>query len=540
MRDIVSALAMAVPGIAPRLPPRLDSLYEFTPDQDLLSRDTRYSPLSPAELARVRSGLKKCREGSKEKELLTAFAYLCARSYRLAYGRLAAFSRRYPENPLCALLEGAALWLLGDHERTRRYLPEALEAADRAVRLEPSREALMLRAQIRYEFEDKKGGLIDLGRLLRLEPSNHSARRGRMEGFADSYRYESALREYTLMGQGRARRWWDFAQRGRLRGMCGRLPGALEDFNEALRRQPGRGAVYAWRAEIYRRLGRYRDARRDLDSSLRLAPGYAFGWESSGRLRILEGAVGAARVELSRACELDRGRVLSFAWRGEAALKEGRLRSASADFDRIYPLHPRRIWNQTPALEGKVLGAREREEAFWRDLDAALKRAGADPRAWLLRGKLAAAAGDSRALEDLARSARLCGRGDDECRAEAQGWMGWTLIKFGENALARRSLESAVGLAPRNKRWRAWLGVACLRMGSKAKGSRALEAALIKPEPSLAEPLFEKGVFLEREGDIPGARRAYRLALVMNPPYPLAAGALKRLANNRGNSPRRG
>lgn len=534
VQNIAAALARRVPDIAKRLPRRLAELYEFTPDQDLLSGNARHPSLSPGELSSALTALKAGDLPSLDREILAGFARICAKRYRTAWKGLAALSRRHPHDPRCALLEGASLWLLGDQERTRRYLTEALAAADRAVALDASPSALMLRAQIRYEIEDREGGLSDLGLLLRRTPGDKAARWGRMEGYADGYRYRSAEREFKALGSRGALRWWSFAQRGRLRGMCGRLPGALRDFNEAIRRQPRRGALYAWRAEVLRRLGRYEETRADLDKCLTASPGYAYGWESSGRMRLIEGDPAAALAELGRACRLDPGRSLSFAWRGEAGLKSGDRRQAAADFDRIYPLHPRRTWNPSSLNEGDVPDAARRELSFWRDLDSAVAGAAVDPWAWLLRGKLSSAAGKLGALEDLNHAEKLCPVGDKACLAEILGWRGWTHLRSGRWAAARRDLDNSLCLSPRSALWRAWSAIACLRLGMKAQGFSALTAVMKNPQPCLAEPYFELGVELAREGEISQARRVLSLAAVMNPPFEKARAALASLEKIQG------
>lgn len=268
----------------------------------------------------------------------------------------------------------------------------------------------MLRAQILFELEDKDAGLRDLGLILRRHPSCRAARLGRLEGLADAYRYRPALKEANFFLARPRAPWWAYAQRGRLRGICGRLAGALRDFDESIRRRPRQGALYAWRAEVLRRLGRYQDCRGDLDRALTLDPDYALAWELSGRLRLIEGDARRALVELERACCLDPGRSLALAWRAEAKLKLGRLRQAWSDFRRVLPLDPRRTWNVPAPAEGRAPSPGERETAFWRDIDSAVLRRPADSFAWLLRGRLRASCGlREEAQSDLERARSLLG-----------------------------------------------------------------------------------------------------------------------------------
>lgn len=531
-----ASLGLLAPDLARRLAPGLGRFYDFSGDQDLISDNPRHPNLTPQEWKRLRRKLRLLPE-SPEKNCLLAFAGLCARRYAQTSHILRRLRRRYPSRPDLALLEAACLWLLGDKERSRRHLPQALAAAQQAAAQRPCREVLLLRAQILFEFEDKKGGLRDLERILRADPKDVSARLGKVEGLADSFLYGPALKEIGKLLSLRPKSWWRLAQRGRVRGMCGRLRQALDDFDEAIRRRPGHGALYAWRAEVRRKLGRLQQARQDLEAAVRLAPRYAFGWELSGRLKLLAGEPRQALKDLQKACHLDRGRLLCFAWRGEAQFKLGRLRRAWADFERIFPLHPMSTWNPPESTAGSPTPSRHRQEALWREIDELVRKRSTESAAWLLRGGLKSAAGlESEGLRDLTKALALCPFQSNRLRAAALGWRGRAIYKLGAYARACANLAQAVKLQPRRPLWRAWYGLSLLKAGKHTEGLKEMGTALARPQPCLAESFFERGSWLALRGKPEEARKDFQMAYIMNPPFPRARKAEEALPRRQGAS----
>lgn len=514
-----SALAVLAPSLRRRLP-RLDSFYDFVADQDLLTDNPRHPALTAAEEARARRGLARLK-ARPLRDALTSYALLCARRYPEAASRAAA--ARVP------ILEACALWLQGDARRSRRWLARALDCAELAVALSPSRASWLLRAQIRFEFEDNEKGLADLARILRRDPGDLAVRVGRSEILADLYRYRPAARELRRAARGGPAPWWFYAQRGRLRGMCGLLKPSLRDFDEALRRRPKRGAVRAWRAEVLRKLGRLEDARRDLDLATAHAPRYAFAWECRGRLRLMLGEPAAALRDLERACRLDPTHTLAFAWRGEARLRLGRLAGAWADFERIYPLEPSNVWNADDAAEGRLPARAARLASYWRTLDAAAARG--DAAAYLLRGRARATTGREReAIADLTRARP---RLPPALRGAALAWRGRARMNLGETAVAARDLSAAVALDPGTRRWKAWLGTALLSLGKKKRALRELDRALTFPEPGFTEAFLARGRDRASEGRLLPARDDFRAACLFDPRSEAARRALASLTPGR-------
>ncbi len=468
-------LARRAPFARGLWPSRLTELYDFVGEQDLIGCRVRRHVLAPGSHRRVRSALGKVAPGPR-REWLLGYAALCAGRYALALKHLAGAQVL----PRARLLKAAAYWLRGDRERSRRWLPQALAAADAAVgACGPTREALLLRAQIRFEFEDNAGGLADLGKILRADPMDLRARIGRAEVLGDLYDYAGACREMAKVLAARPGAWWALAQRGRLRGMCGKPEGALRDLGAAIARRPACGALYSWRAEVLRRVGRHGEALADCSEAIRRDPGYAFSWELRGRLRLARGEPRPALGDLSRACLLDPSHQMAFAWRAQARLELGLSKGAWEDLDRVFPMDPGGFWIATGP---------DRQGALRQDIEAALARRPRDPWARLLRGRWHALAGRwAGALGDLTSGVRLAEGRDPKASAAGRRWRGWVLGRLGRGWAAEAELGLAAKLDARDRQARCWRAQVLASLGRGREAMEEYRRGLNGPTPAFLE-----------------------------------------------------
>jgi tetratricopeptide (TPR) repeat protein len=516
------ALRALSPRAATRVPRSLTDFYTFVGEDDLLHENPLVTRLSPREERSARRALESLPRDDARARSLRAFVELCCRRW----ARACAEADRAGDSPSADLIRAAAWWLRGDAERTKRWVPRALRAAERAA-ASGSREALLLRAQIRFEFDDHEGSLSDLESVLALTPGDDRTRVGKVDKLLDMGRFDEALREVDALARRHPRAWWIRAQRGRILGLAGRCELALVELEAASRLNARSGAVHAWRAEALRKLGRLGEARRAVDLAKRLQPRYSLAWELSGRLALQERDPVLASRDLDRACRLDPVRSLSFVWRGEARFKRGRYAAAWRDFERAAPLEPRTCWNDPDAAGDP----RRREERFWLDLDAAVAsgRGGAWPR--LLRGRFLAAMGrEPEALVDLTAAERARGI-PARARAEALRWRGYAALRLGSPRRALLDLDASLRLAPASARARAWRGLALLSLGRESEALRAFDSALRRPDRALLSALLARARTHERAGRLDAARRDYEEAFALDGAAPAARESLARLSD---------
>jgi tetratricopeptide (TPR) repeat protein len=502
------ALGRLVPALRPRLPRRLSDLYDFVPAQDLSAAAGRGPGLTGAEAARLGRALARLPERHPGTPMARAAAELASGRWAAALRRADAAGRAAPAlSGRASLLAAAALWCRADRKRSRADIPGALSRVERAVAAgEDGREALLLRAQVRFEFEDNERGLEDLDALLARDPADRAARVGRAEILGDLHRCAEATAELDRLTEESRGAWWALAQRGRVHGMCGRPGDALADFSRALSRRPS-GALLSWRGEVLRGVGRYAEARADLDAAVRRDPNYAFGWEIRGRLRLLAGDAAGARADCARAGALDPSLRMAALWRAEAALKLGRWAEAWEGFEASAPLDPATAWNPR-SPEGRVPDRAARAAAFRADVAALPEGPWPD----LLKGRFAVLGGDARgALAPLTRAARAR---PAAVRAGALAWRGQALLRLGGPAAAAKELAAARALLPSDGRFAAWEAEARLAAGQTAAARTLLEACLRVPDPCLAAAWCSRGRLRAEAGLWREALADFTMALV--------------------------
>jgi tetratricopeptide (TPR) repeat protein len=504
------------------LPKDLTPFYTFVGDQDLLHHNPVRPRITQREYRKAVGAARMLPPVAKA--ALLGCADIFAGKTAAAQRRLGVALKRFPNDGDVALLAALAHWLRCDETRSRRWLWFALGAADAAVLQRRSRETLLLRAQIRFEFEDNIAGLKDLDAILRRHPDDLDTRVGRIDILTDLFRYRPALAEANRVLAMRPGAWWLYAQRGKLKGFCGRLRGSLADFSEALRRQPRNGAVYSWRAEVLRRLGRYAEAEADCEKAMRFAPEYPYSWEIAGRIRLLVGDDAAAWRFLNRTCRLDPAHKMAFAWRGEAAWKLGRLRAAWRDFDFVAPLGQRPSWNISTE-EGHVPTRAQRDSGFWKNADTVVERWPRDPFAWALRGRGLVQNGRPReALADLARAHQLAKNAID--RRHILAWRGRAALEAGAMGRALKDLAQAASAAPA---YGMWLAQAHEMRGEGSAALQLLERVLIL-EQRLAPGYMLRARLLEKKGELSRALSDYQMAFVLDTKLGEAQTAARRLA----------
>jgi tetratricopeptide (TPR) repeat protein len=121
----------------------------------------------------------------------------------------------------------------------------------------------------------------------------------------------------------------DFYQRGVLRALLADNPrGAIAEFDEALRLDPGEASVYHHRANARVQTGDLQGAIQDFTTAMRLEPALADNYAGRGRARTRLGDTQGALADLQRAADmyLAQGDRLSRLRYQQAAAEVGWLR----------------------------------------------------------------------------------------------------------------------------------------------------------------------------------------------------------------------
>lgn len=509
----------------------------FFPDKDgrqdlMYEQDFGLDRHAPV-YARARRVVEAAELPAAERALLLSYLDLFLGEYARAAKALATLAAERPSEFWPQFLHACAVWLWGDQERTRDYLPVALSSIEKAVAAEPKQlYSYVIRAGLRRELEDVPGRLEDAERVIRMAPDFVWARTERAEVLGETGHYRPALRELNRLIKLFPKEAWAWAQRGRLRGISGYYGLALADFEKAAALDPRCGPLLAWRGETSRRLGRYQEALADLDRSIALDGGYRLAWVWRGRVHLLQGRFAEAVKDFDEALRLEPREMLARAWRGEALWKLGEFARAARDFDEIYPAEPRGLWNaRLKAHETQEhyfmldSSGGKREAAFWADMDAGLARAKDDPWAWAVHGRVLAADGRvDEARYSFARALKL-----DPKNARALAWRGAAAGSLSD-------LDASVAADP-SYRWAwAWRGRALAEQGRAEEALASFDRALDTPDQRYAPAHVWRGAALWALGRRAEAEISFRRAFTLDGKCKAAKEWLSRFSAKRSKS----
>ena len=120
----------------------------------------------------------------------------------------------------------------------------------------------------------------------------------------------------------------------------GQLEQALEDCDEAVRRDPNHAVAYNVRGSVYRKMGEYDRAIEDLDHALRLNPNFPFAYNNRGNAYVDKGEYDRALEDFNEALRLDPEYASAYNNRGDAYERKGDYARAIQDYTQALSLNP--------------------------------------------------------------------------------------------------------------------------------------------------------------------------------------------------------
>ena len=164
----------------------------------------------------------------------------------------------------------------------------------------------------------------------------------------------------------------------------GRLPSAIEDLDNVIRRLPDSAHAFALRAALYRATGELERSLTDSSESIRLDPSKAEVFGGRGNAFHALNQFDRAIEDYNEALRLDPKNAQAFSDRGAAYFFKNELRAAIGDYDeaiRLDPANPRVLSNRAAAW--KNLGELDRA---LRDESEAIRIDPSEPEFWSNRG----------------------------------------------------------------------------------------------------------------------------------------------------------
>ena len=163
------------------------------------------------------------------------------------------------------LTRGALRDAQGDHAG-------ALEDLDRALELAPEDPAVhAARGRSLLGSRQAAAALAELNEAVRLAPNDPRALTARGSAQVELGQYDAAINDFTA-ALAKAPSATGYRLRGDAYARRGFLAEALDDFDEAVKREPEQARGYYDRANLHHHAGRYTDQRKDLAKALRFKP----------------------------------------------------------------------------------------------------------------------------------------------------------------------------------------------------------------------------------------------------------------------------
>ena len=159
---------------------------------------------------------------------------------------------------------------------------------------------------------------------------------------------------------------------------------ALDEFNQAIRLNPGLAAAYYNRGEIYFKRGDYAQAIRDFTRTVEIAPDYTFAYYSRGVANEKSGDIEEAILDFTHTVRLKPSYAPAYNDRARAFYRLGHLREALRDSELALSVAP-----DTPAYlatHSQILAALGRNEGAFAMLEKAMEIANSD---WIRKSQQA-------------------------------------------------------------------------------------------------------------------------------------------------------
>jgi tetratricopeptide (TPR) repeat protein len=200
--------------------------------------------------------------------------------------------------------------------------PGALNALSQALRIEPdSAEVYVQRGRIYHKNKQIAEAIADFKEALRLDPHHPQA---------------TKLREFVDNAQNPD---WMAYQEGLKSCDEGNYSRAIDQFNDAIKRNGKIAVYYLGRANAYQERGNVSAALSDLDKAVRFAPKAPEIWMARGKARALKENFNGAISDFSQALKLEES-AEGYLERGKAESAKENFKTALKDLSQAITLDP--------------------------------------------------------------------------------------------------------------------------------------------------------------------------------------------------------
>jgi tetratricopeptide (TPR) repeat protein len=132
-----------------------------------------------------------------------------------------------------------------------------------------------------------------------------------------------------------------YVARGSAYFRLNRLDNAISDYNSAIEIKPDLAVAYQNRGSVYYTQGKFDNAISDYNKAIEINPDFGAAYQDRGKIYQSQGRFDNAISDFSKALELNPGDALIYYFRGNAYYEQGRPDDAISDYNKAVDIYPR-------------------------------------------------------------------------------------------------------------------------------------------------------------------------------------------------------
>jgi len=157
----------------------------------------------------------------------------------------------------------------------QKHIYKALPFFEHAIKLDPNfKNAYLARGHVLLELDEDEKGLLDLDRVLKMDPTNVMALSDRLRAYFELRRFQDAMNDASkliLLAKTPSEKSLAYRWRGKMHVQLKQPTEGIADYSAAMLADPKDHNNYAERAPVYEALGQYEKAIADYSTSIRLS-----------------------------------------------------------------------------------------------------------------------------------------------------------------------------------------------------------------------------------------------------------------------------
>ncbi|MBD1219475.1 MAG: tetratricopeptide repeat protein [Aphanizomenon flos-aquae Clear-A1] len=390
--------------------------------------------------------------------------------------------------------------------------PEAITALQQAVKSQPDFVPAWYNLSVVYKYSNQLDkALAAIDKAIQLQPNNPNLYNEKRAVLSDLKKYreaEAAINKAIELSPRAA----FYYNRGLVRNELGDKPGAIDDYNLAIKINPNLAEAYAGRGIVRNDLGDKQGAIDDYNLAIKINPNYALAYNNRGIVRYDLGDKPGAIDDYTQAIKINPNYADAYYNRGNVRYDLGDKPGAIDDYTQAIKINPN--YAQAYNNRGNVRNELGDKQGAIDDYNLAIKINPNYALAYNNRGIVRYDLGDKPgAIDDYTQAIKI-----NPNYARAYYNRGIVRNELGDKPGAIDDYNQAIKFNPNDAQAYGNRGNVRSELGDK-QGAIDDYTLAIKYNPNYAQAYVRRGNVRSELGDKQGAIDDYTLAIKYNPNY---------------------